>query len=210
MLLALEHRYLPECLAADLVKVFDGHAVVGAEVAGGAGLACSDLRIHADGFGRILVRDRSLTEAQAGRLVKRVLDLSTYRAMALLGLPAARDAALALSDAERQLADVAVRMTGAQGPAGAPTAASRPASERELLAELTDVAGEIESVAANTASRFDETVAYHQVVLQRLEQLRQTRIQGLPTFTESLQRAWSGGESAADSAWQALAGAPPA
>ena len=40
-----------------------------------------------------------------------------------------------------------------------------------MLAELTDVAAEIESVAASTASRFDATAAYHEVVRQRLEQL---------------------------------------
>ncbi|MCG6942442.1 MAG: DUF3422 domain-containing protein [Thiohalocapsa sp.] len=184
--LVLESEQMPERSPADLMTIFAGNPVIGAEVAGGAGLAWSDLRIHDDGFGRMLLRDRGLTDAQAGRLVKRVLDLNTYRAMTLLGLPAARDAAAALSDAERRLADVAARMGRANG--GEPGAAvAAPTSERALLRELTDVAAEVESVAARTASRFDATVAYHQVVQQRLQQLRQERIQGLPTFTEFLE-----------------------
>lgn len=182
--LVLESPELPERTAADLMTVFSGNPVIGAEVAGGAGLAWSDLRIHADGFGRILLRDRGLTDAQAGRLVKRVLDLNTYRAMTLLGLPAARAAAIILGDAERRLADVAVRMGRANSVRGA---TADPPSERALLAELTDVAAEIESVAARTASRFDATAAYHDVVRQRLQQLREQRIPGLPTFTEFLE-----------------------
>lgn len=183
VLLVLESAHMPERSPADLMTLFAGNPVIGAEVAGGAGLAWSDLRIHADGFGRILLRDRGLTDAQAGRLVKRVLDVNTYRAMTLLGLPAAREAAAVLSDAERRLADAAASMArggkadgGADGP-----------SERALLAELTDVAAEVESVAARTASRFDATAAYYQVVRQRLEQLREQRIQGVPTFTEFLE-----------------------
>jgi uncharacterized membrane-anchored protein len=157
-------------------------------VAGGAGLAWSDLRIHADGFGRILLRDCGLTDTQAGRLVKRVLDVNTYRAMALLGLPAARSAAGILSDAERRLAELAGRMGRGAGRGRAEAGgAGDTLSERAMLAELTDVAAEIESVAASTASRFDATAAYHEVVRQRLEQLRQERIQGLPTFTEFLE-----------------------
>ncbi len=64
-----------------------------------------------DGYGRILVRDVNLSEGQAGRLVKRILDVNAYRVMALLGLAPARQAAITLSDAEQRLADVAARMT---------------------------------------------------------------------------------------------------
>jgi uncharacterized membrane-anchored protein len=183
VLLALESQDMPERTPADLAALFGANLLVGAAVTGGAGRAWSDLRIHADGFGRILLRDQCLTDAQAGRLIKRVLDVNAYRAMTLLGLPAAREAAVALADAESRLTDAAFRL-GVAAPNGT---ADAPPSERALLAELTDVAAAIESVAARTASRFDATAAYHEVVRQRLEQLRQERIEGLPTFTEFLE-----------------------
>jgi uncharacterized membrane-anchored protein len=182
VVLALESRPQPERSAAELSALFAGNPVVAAEVAGGAGLAWSDLRIHADSFGRILLRDRDLTDAQAGRLIKRVLDVNTYRAMTLLGLPVAREVASVLSQAEQRLSDVAARLGGGTRHEQADDAPS----ERALLAELTDVAAEIESVAARTASRFAATAAYHDVVKQRLEQLREQRIQGLPMFHEFL------------------------
>jgi uncharacterized membrane-anchored protein len=193
--LALESADMPERSVDELVALFDDHPVIGAEVAGGAGRVWSDLRIHPDGYGHILLRDVNLSDGQAGRLVKRVLEINAYRAMALLGLPAARQAGSLLSDAEVRLADVAARMNGGQRANGAPadeiaesaaeTGLNLP-PERVLLQELTALAGEIESVAAETASRFDASQAYYQVVRQRIEQLRESRIQGLQMLNEFL------------------------
>src|SRR5581483_5048175 len=42
------------------------------------------------GCGRFLVLDRELTPRQAGRMVQRLLEIETYRMMALLALPVAR------------------------------------------------------------------------------------------------------------------------
>ncbi|MGB5830744.1 MAG: DUF3422 domain-containing protein [Thiohalocapsa sp.] len=186
-LLALESRDAPEHDLTELTAIFDDNAVIGATVAGGAGIAWSDLRNHPDGFGRILVRDVDLSAGQAGRLVKRILDVNAYRAMSLLGLPLAREAAAPLTDAENRLADVARRMTAGNNQLPAAQSTDTPPPERALLAELTALASEIEAVAAQTASRFDASHAYYQVVRQRLEQLRQQRIQGLQTVTEFLE-----------------------
>jgi uncharacterized membrane-anchored protein len=69
----------------------------------------------------------------------------------------------------------------------APGAAAGRAFESELLAELTNLAAEIEDVSARTTYRFDASRAYYAMVRQRLEQLRQQRIEGLQTFTEFLE-----------------------
>ena len=187
VLLALEPRDHPEHSVGELTTLFAGNPVIAAEVAGGAGIVWTDMRIHADGYGRILVRDVDLSDGQAGRLVKRILDVNAYRVMALLGLAPARQAAVTLSDAEQRLADVAARMTAGNNQVAATPGADAPPPERALLAELTALAAEVESLAAQTASRFDASVAYYQIVRQRLEQLRQQRIQGLQTFTEFLE-----------------------
>ncbi|NBC46776.1 MAG: DUF3422 family protein [Gammaproteobacteria bacterium] len=190
--LALESAEMPERSIEELVELFDGNPVIGQQVAGGAGLAWSDLHIHEDGYGHILLKDQSLSDGQAGRLIKRILEINDYRAMALLGLPAAREAAVLLSEAERRLAGVAARMTDGQAATGGLGKASsddgqeRP-PERELLAELTSLAAEIESIAAETATRFDASQAYYGVVHQRLEQLRPVRIEGVQTLTEFLE-----------------------
>ena len=179
VLMAIEACDMPERDIRALTALFDGNPVIGSAVVAGAARAWSDLRIHPDGYSRILVRDCSMSENQAGRLAKRLLDINCYRALALLGLPPAREVFPTLSDAERRLAQVASRMT-TQG------ASSDPDFESDLLAELTGLAAEIEEAAARTTYRFDASRAYYGIVRQRLEQLRQHRIEGLQTFSEFL------------------------
>ena len=74
--------------------------------------------------------------------------LQSYRMAALLGLPAARDAATELASAERELAELA----------GAIRVAGRD-EEPQLLDRLTKLAGQVESQYAATHSRFSASSA---------------------------------------------------
>jgi uncharacterized membrane-anchored protein len=177
--LAIEPCDRPERSNEELVALFEGNPVIGSEVVGGAARTWSDHKIHADGYSWILLRDCSLSDSQAGRLAKRVLEINAYRAMALLGFPLARGVSAALSDADRRLAMVASRLSS-QG------ASDQPAFEHELLAELTGLAADIEAISARTTYRFEASHAYYSMVQQRLEQLRQVRIEGLQTLSEFL------------------------
>ena len=175
---AVEPREYPERSAEERTRLFGGNAVVGSEVAGGAAYAWSDMRMHDDRFSRILVRDVSLSKRQAGRLVQRLLEINTYRLMALLALPLARETSPRVYAADRRLADIAARMADSRDDS----------TDADLLGELTQLAGEIEEEAAATSYRFGAARAYHAIVRQRLEELRQDRIQGLQTFSEFLER----------------------
>jgi len=177
--MAIEACAMPKRDSDELSALFDGNQVIGSEVVGGSAQAWSDLRIDSNGFFRILIRDCSMSDNQAGRLAKRLMDINCYRAVALLGLPLARGVSPALSDADRRLALLASRMT-TQG------AAVAPSFESDLLAELTSLAAEIEEISARTTYRFDASRAYYGMVRQRLEELRQQRIEGLQTLTEFL------------------------
>ncbi|AGA89877.1 uncharacterized membrane-anchored protein [Thioflavicoccus mobilis 8321] len=180
VVLALETSDAPERTPEELATLFSGNPVIGAEVVGGAGRAWTDLRVHVDGYSRILLRDQGLSDGQAGRLARRILEVNAYRAMALLGLPLAREVNRTLSDADERLLAVAARIADNQQ-------SSDPTSEADLLAELSTLATEIEAVTARTAYRFEASRAYYRIVQQRLEQLRQGRIKGLQTFTEFLE-----------------------
>ena len=56
----------------------------------GAAVTLTDFRPDASGFVRILVLDQGLGPARAGALVQRLLEIETYRTLALLGLPEAQ------------------------------------------------------------------------------------------------------------------------
>ena len=176
--LAFESREAPERSAEERARLFGGNAVIGSRVAGGAAYAWSDMRMHGDRFSRVLIRDVSLSGRQAGRLAQRLLEINTYRLMALLALPPAREASPRIYQADRRLADIAARMADSRDES----------TDADLLAELSHLAGEIEEMAAHTSYRFGAASAYHAIVTQRLRELRQERIQGLQTFSEFLER----------------------
>ena len=152
--------------------------LVGARVAGDAGKVYTDFAIHADGFSRmLLLAGESLSPRRLGRLVQRLLEIETYRMAALLGLPAARDASQVLAYAERELAELAQAIRSA----------SR-AQEPELLDRLTRLAGKVESQYADTHSRFSASAAYFELVDKRIEDISESRLAGMQTIGEFMER----------------------
>ncbi|RAI37501.1 DUF3422 family protein [Rhodoplanes roseus] len=164
----------PEIVSTAL---FRGNALVGGPVSDRAAVAFTDLRIHSDGFGRFLIQDRHLTPLQAGRLMQRLLEIETYRMMALLALPVARDLAPFLSERERELAEITDALV-----------AAGESDEPVLLERLTRLEAEIESREAANLFRFGAALAYHDLVQRRISELREERIQGIQTLREFMER----------------------
>lgn len=159
-----------------LAAHFNGNVVVGAEIGGGAGLAFTDFRIHDDGFARFLVLDRRFTPRQAGRMMQRLFEIETYRMMALLALPVAREQSQRLVAIERSLAT----LTG--------DIARRDADDESLLQQLTRLAAEVESGLAVSQFRFGACRAYHDLVITRISELRELRLPGIQTIEEFMVR----------------------
>ncbi len=168
-----------ETLDADALsdRLFGGNMLVGSTTLGAAATALTDFRIHADGFGRILVLDRSTTPRQAGRIVQRLLEIETYRMLALLAFPVARTLAPFLATQERELAAVAADLV-----------AAGESDEPVLLDRLTNLAAEIESRESENLYRFSAAAAYYDLVRRRIAELRERRIEGLQTFEEFTER----------------------
>ena len=158
-------------------RLFSGNVLVGGAIAGGGATALTDFRIHADGFGRLLMFDRSGTPRQAGRMVQRLLEIETYRMMALLAFPVARNLSPFLAARERELAAIADALTVAGEP-----------EEPVLLDRLTRLAAEIESREAENLYRFSAAASYYDLVGRRIADLREVRIEGLPTIREFTER----------------------
>jgi uncharacterized membrane-anchored protein len=137
-------------------------------------------RIGADGFERMLVlAPEDTSGARAGRISQRLLEIETYRLMALRGLPVAKNLSPMLSAAESQLAD----MTGLLERKGE--------SDQALLDLLVSLAARIERATAEHGFRFSATRAYDVLVSQRLAELRERPISGTQTLGEFMQRRLS-------------------
>ncbi len=156
---------------------FDGNALVGSTVGDGAATALTDFRIRADGFSRFLVVDHHATPRQAGRIVQRVLEIDTYRMMALLALPIARDLNPFFAECERELSQVTLVLESAGHD-----------DEASLLDRLTRLEAQIEVRAAENDYRFAAAAAYYDLVRRRIAELREQRIAGLQTFEEFTER----------------------
>ena len=175
--------------AAALVRqVLREDTLVASSVAGGHGEVYTDFAIHADGFSRIVLLAggpasaegqgvETLSPRRLGRLVQRLLEIETYRMAALLGLPAAREAADVLAFAERELASLADAIRTANRD-----------DEPLLLDRLTRLAGQVESQYAATHSRFSASAAYFELVDKRITDIGESRLAGLQTIREFMDR----------------------
>lgn len=170
-----------EAGAVELVRrSLDEDSLVGAELMEGQAEVYTDFRLHADGHSRWIVTVPAVggpNPRRLGRGVQRLLEIETYRMMALLGLPVAREVGSGLRHAERDLAQVAGEIRSASQ-----------AQEPELLRRLTSLAGEVESLYARTHARFSASTAYFDLVQRRIHELGEQRVHGLQTLGEFMDR----------------------
>jgi uncharacterized membrane-anchored protein len=166
MLEELEDWFVAESLAVS--RVVDGAAVI-----------AGDFRIDAAGHMRFAVFVAPGTGARrVGRIVQRLCEIETYRAMSMLALPRARELSSRLNALDPQLSGV---VSGLDRPEGRP---------EEALHELLTISAELESLAVKYSFRFGATAAYEAIVNQRIEVMREERLQGRQTFGEFMMRRY--------------------
>jgi len=156
--------FVPESLTVS--KVVDGEAMVAA-----------DFRIDERGHARIFVLARpDIGRRRLGRIVQRLLEIDTYKCMAMLALPLARSVSGAVARIDRELTGVVAGMAAETG------------HEAETLDRLLKISAEIEHLASTSAFRFGAAGAYEAIVNQRIQVLREERIGGRQLFAEFMTR----------------------
>lgn len=161
----------------ELHQQFREDSLVACQLAEGEATLHTDFQIGPDGCSRMLLRVGSLSPRRLGRLVQRLLEIETYRMVALLGLPIARAAASDLATAEQELADLALAIRSAHHD-----------EEAALLDRLTRLAGQVESLYASQHSRFSASRAYFELVDRRIQDIRETRMPGFQSIGEFMDR----------------------
>jgi uncharacterized membrane-anchored protein len=142
--------------------------------------AVTDFVLRPSGFERMLViAPVDTTQTRAGRVSQRLLELETYRLMALRGLPVAKLLAPMLANAENGLADITAQLE------------NKSASDQDLLDTLVSLAARVERATAEHVYRFSATRAYDTLVMQRIAELREKAIPGTQTIGEFMQRRLS-------------------
>ncbi len=157
-------RFVSESLATALVV--DREALV-----------ASDFRLHEDGFARIAVfAIGGVGPRRLGRIAQRLLEIESYKCLALLGLPVAREIAQRVTALDERLSVLARQPT--EGPEAA----------RQALESLTELSAEVGRLSTESAYRFGAAGAYEAIVNDRIAVLREERMAGRQLYSEFMKR----------------------
>src|SRR5690606_18117952 len=168
------------CLAQARTWLGEHPVVASLMVNRGHSIVVTDFMLRDSGFERMLViAPPGTPETRVGRISGRLLELETYRLMALRGLPVAKRLGPKLAEDERRLAGITAQME------------DKSASDQALLDTLVSLAAGVERATAEHAYRFAATRAYHALVNQRIAELREQPIHGTQTIGEFMQRRLS-------------------
>lgn len=110
--------------------------------------------------------------------MQRLLNIETYRLTAMLAFPLARRVGAEITRIENRLTVLA----------GGIHLAAGLERDRALLAELSELAAEMERLTASTTYRFGASRAYYALVERRIAELREHRLPSVQTLREFTDR----------------------
>ncbi|WP_209504482.1 MULTISPECIES: DUF3422 domain-containing protein [unclassified Ruegeria] len=163
---ALADWFEPESLAVS--RVLDASAI-----------CASDFRIDPAGHMRfaLFVTEGTGTR-RTGRIIQRLCEIETYKAMSMLGFARVKQLAPRIEELDAQLAKLMVEMTDDTTPPDA------------LLPQLLATSTELETISARSSFRFGATGAYEALVNQRIDVLREERFEGGQSFADFMMRRY--------------------
>jgi uncharacterized membrane-anchored protein len=156
----------------------EGVDTIGATILNGKACVYTDLRPDANGMTRFLLVAGDTDDDLIGRIVLRLLEVETYRLMALLAFPLAGDISRQLIRIEAHASELAAEI--AQD--------GNTDQDRRLLSDLAKLAGETEALIAQSSFRFGAGAAYHEIVRDRIDSLDEEPIDGLQTLGSFMER----------------------
>jgi uncharacterized membrane-anchored protein len=168
-----------EATRDEIDQWFVSESVAVARVLDDAAVMAGDFRIDPAGHLRFSLHVAPTTGARRiGRVVQRLCEIETYKAMSMLGFARVREMGRQMGDTDSQLSRLINDMTGGSQPA------------EETLQSLLRVSAELEALVARSSFRFGATAAYEQIVNQRIAVLREERFEGRQTFAEFMMRRY--------------------
>jgi uncharacterized membrane-anchored protein len=139
----------------------------GSCIGGSDAFVWSDFRLCPEGTNRFLFINKGLNAYRQGRMIRRLLEIETYRMMASLALPTAKELDAQLSLFERRLVHLSDLNTSIDK-----------TSAKTLLADIASLSAQVVSLKAKTRHRLSATQAYAQLVFERLGELRESHVGG--------------------------------
>lgn len=156
----------------------DRQDVIGSRLLDGAATLLTDLRPDASGMTRFDVVLHGNDSVLAGRLALTLVEIETYRLLALLAFPLAGEAAAQVAEVEAEAASLTSQIAEEYSVEG----------DRALLTQLVALSGRMEALGAATNFRFAAANAYYEIVQNRIASLREAPVPGLQTIDTFMER----------------------
>ena len=166
-----------ETISPQALAGFNPLSLCYSEIFGSTAEAATDFVIGEDGFTRFEVAAGKCGDLRRGVVVRRLLEIETYRNLALLGLPLARALTPSIHAQEQQLATL-MRDLGH---------GTSMADNRQALDALHHLSMEVGRTVEDSNFRFAASHAYASVLRARLVRLDEVSIGELTTFERYLE-----------------------
>ena len=168
-----------EEIKSKLLDWFEPESLAAARVLDDTAICASDFRIDPTGHMRFaLFVTKEAGQRRTGRVIQRLCEIETYKAMSMLGFARVKQLAPRIGELDEQLTRLMGQMT------------DNAAYPDELLPNLLSISTELETISAQCSFRFGATGAYEALVNQRIEVLREERFKGWQSFADFMMRRY--------------------
>ncbi|NOD48377.1 MULTISPECIES: DUF3422 family protein [unclassified Ruegeria] len=172
-------RESDDVIKSKLLDWFEPESLAVARVLDDAAVCASDFRIDPAGHMRFaLFVAEGTGRRRTGRIVQRLCEIETYKAMSMLGFARVKQLMPRIGELDGQLTQLLGQMT------------DNSAQPDALLQDLLSTSIELETLSAWCSFRFGATGAYEAIVNQRIEVLREERFQGGQNFADFMMRRY--------------------
>lgn len=136
----------------------------------------SDFRLNPDGFGRLLLLNRSASSRELALALQRVQELGNYRNLTLLGLPDAQRLGRRVHELELRLAEITQEI------------AESARDDASLLRDLSNLSAETARIRGESLYRMSASRAYSEMAEDRLRALSTRRVAGFESLSDFTER----------------------
>ncbi|NNC36454.1 MAG: DUF3422 family protein [Acidimicrobiales bacterium] len=143
-------------------------------VGDGKAVIMTDFRQDLNGSTKYAIHNNGLDDASCGILVRRLLEIETYRCLALLGFEEVKSVSSKIADIETELSAL-TEMIGDE---------TDLESIRGNLNRITDISADLVKLSASSQFRLSATRAYYQLVNARLTRIAEQPMQGYRKIEE--------------------------
>ncbi|MEM8774733.1 MAG: DUF3422 domain-containing protein [Pseudomonadota bacterium] len=166
-------------IAEDVLDLFVNESVAVSYVADDNAVIAGDFRIDPAGHLRFMINaSEDIGRRRLGRIMTHLCEIESYKSLSMLGLARSRDMSPRVGELDQKLNQLVGDMPGGS------------VCAEDTLDALLNISAELESIVAQSSYRFGATMAYADIVKQRISVLREARFNGRQTFGEFMMRRY--------------------